>query len=77
MTIREAVFQEGFQLISGVSPTEEVVLHSAVIGRSGQIVNRGDYVSYEDEMVSEWHNYFNTAIIIISRYIMDNLTILL
>lgn len=47
--MKEAMYQHGFQLLSEVSHDEGVQLYSAVVGKSGKILNIGNYLTFDND----------------------------
>ena len=49
LTIKEAKYGQGMQVLSEVEHKEEVELNtsSSVIGKDRRVINMGDYVSFE------------------------------
>ena len=46
MTIREAKYNNGYQVLSTFQPDESVNVFTAVMGRGKQLINANDYLSY-------------------------------
>ena len=47
LTIKEAKYGQGMQVLSEVEHKEEVELYTSVIGKDRRVINMGDYVSFE------------------------------
>ena len=48
ISMKEALYQHGFQLLSEVSHDENIQLYSAVVGKSGKILNIGNYLTFDN-----------------------------
>ena len=46
MTIREAKYKNGYQVLSIIQPDENINVFTAVVGRGKQLINASDYLSY-------------------------------
>lgn len=47
LTVLEAKYDQGYQLLSDVGNDDEICLYTAVVGRDGKLINNNDFVTFE------------------------------
>lgn len=49
MSVRDAKYQHGYQVLSEVQNSDTVCQFKGVMGKNGRLINRNDYVCFEEE----------------------------